>query len=83
MTMWQRMKMDPLRHREGVLTVGDWAEIRRPHRVEQLPIKAIARRLRVSRNAVRRALARDAPPTYARVPAGSIVDAVEPAIRSC
>jgi transposase len=73
--------MNPLRHREEVLTVEDWAEIRRLHRVEQLPIKAIARRLRVSRNAVRRALARDTPPRYARAPAGSIVDAVEPAIR--
>ncbi len=59
----------------------DWAEIRRLHRVEGVAIKAIARRLGVSRNAVRRALARDAPPKYVRAPKGSIVDAVEPAIR--
>lgn len=63
------------------MTVEDWAEIRRLHRVEKLAIKAIARRLGVSRNAVRRALARDDPPKYERAPTGSIVDAVEPAIR--
>jgi transposase len=65
-----------------VLTVEDWAEIRRLHRVEQLPVKAIVRRLGVSRNAVRRALARDVPPRYVRAPAGSIVDEVEPQIRA-
>ncbi|MEE6272415.1 IS21 family transposase [Georgenia sp. MJ206] len=64
-----------------MMTVEDWAEIRRLHRVEGLAIKAIGRRLGVSRNAVRRALARDAPPKYVRAPKGSIVDAVEPAIR--
>jgi len=63
------------------MTVEDWAEIRRLHRVEGVAIKAIARRLGVSRNAVRRALARDVPPKYVRAPKGSIVDAVEPAIR--
>ncbi|EYR62044.1 transposase [Actinotalea ferrariae CF5-4] len=59
----------------------DWAEIRRLHRVEGMAIKAIARQLGVSRNAVRRALARDAPPKYERAPRGSIVDAVEPRVR--
>lgn len=59
----------------------DWAEIRRLHRVEGMAIKAIARRLGVSRNAVRRALAHDAPPKYVREPRGSIVDAVEPRVR--
>ena len=59
----------------------DWAEIRRLHRVEAMPIKAIARRLGVSRNAVRRALARDSPPRYQRPGRGSCVDAFEPAIR--
>lgn len=63
------------------MTVEDWAEIRRLHRVEGMAIKAIARRLGVSRNAVRRALARDAPPKYERALKGSIVDPVEPAIR--
>ena len=63
------------------MTVEDWAEIRRLHRVERMPIKAIARTLGVSRNAVRRALARDAPPKYERAAKGSVVDAVEPRIR--
>ena len=42
----------------------DWAEIRRLHRAEGMPIKAIARRLGISRNTVRRALAADGPPRY-------------------
>jgi len=63
------------------MTVEDWAEIRRLHRVEGMAIKAIGRRMGVSRNAVRRALARDAPPKYERAPRGSIVDAVEPQVR--
>jgi transposase len=61
--------------------VEDWAEIRRLHRAEGLPIKAIARLLGVSRNTVRAAIASDAPPKYQRTPAGSIVDEVEPRIR--
>ncbi len=60
----------------------DWAEIRRLHRSEEMPIKAIVRKLGVSRNAVRRALAADAPPKYVRPPKGSAVDAVEPQIRA-
>ena len=43
----------------GVINVEDWAEIRRLHRAEGMPIKAIARRLGVARNTVRRALAGD------------------------
>jgi hypothetical protein len=64
-----------------VLCVEDWAEIRRLHRSEQLPIKMIARVIGVSRNTVRAALASDGPPSYVRRPAGSIVDALEPRIR--
>lgn len=52
----------------------DWAEIRRLHRAEGLPIKAIVRVLGVSRNTVRAAIASDVPPKYERTPAGSIVD---------
>src|SRR5918994_4341373 len=65
----------------GVLSVEDWAEIRRLHRAEGLPIKVIARVLGVSRNTVRAALASDGPPRYVRRRAGSIVDAVEPRVR--
>jgi transposase len=64
-----------------VLNVEDWAEIRRLHRSEGMPIKAIARVIGCSRNTVRAALASDGPPKYERAPAGSVVDAVEPRIR--
>ncbi len=64
-----------------MLSVEDWAEIRRLHRAEGLPIKVIARLRGVSRNTVRAAIASDAAPKYVRKPTGSIVDAVEPKIR--
>jgi transposase len=64
-----------------VLSVEDWAEIRRLHRAEGMPIKAIARMLGVSRNTVRSAVASNGPPRYERKRAGSIVDAAEPRIR--
>ena len=64
-----------------MLSVEDWAEIRRLHRAEGLPIKAIARKMGVSRNTVRTAIASDAAPKYEREPVGSIVDAVEAQIR--
>ena len=60
----------------------DWAEIRRLHRAEGVPIRAIARRLGIGRNTVRRALAAEGPPQYRRAAKGSIVDAVEPRIRA-
>jgi transposase len=58
--------------------VEDWAEIRRLHRAEQMPIKAIARLLGVSKNTVKAAITSNGPPRYERAPRGSIVDAVEP-----
>ena len=64
-----------------MLSVEDWAEIRRLHRAEGLPIKTIARTLGISRNTVRTAIVSDAPPKYERKPAGSAVDAFEAAIR--
>jgi transposase len=64
-----------------VLSVEDWAEIRRLHRAEGMPVKAIVRLTGISRNTVRVALASDGPPKYQRKPAGSIVDVVEPRIR--
>jgi transposase len=66
---------------EGVLSVEDWAEIRRLYRAEKMPIKVIARVMGVSRNTVRAAIARDRPPKYERPAKGSIVDAAEPRIR--
>jgi transposase len=66
----------------GVIKVDDWAEVRRLHLSEQMPVKAIARRLGLARNTVRTALAADEPPSYERAPAGSKVDGFEPAIRA-
>ncbi|MGC5015128.1 IS21 family transposase [Streptosporangium sp. DT93] len=65
-----------------MIKVEDWAEIRRLHRAETMPIKAIARHLGISKNTVKRALAADSPPKYERPSKGSIVDAAEPQIRS-
>ena len=65
-----------------MLDVEDWAEIRRLHRSERVPIKVIARALGISKNTVRAALRSDGPPKYVRAPRGSVVDAVEPRIRA-
>lgn len=59
----------------------DWAEIRRLHLAEKIPIKEIARRLGLARNTVREAVRSPSPPKYERRPTGSAVDAVEPDIR--
>jgi transposase len=61
--------------------VEDWAEIRRLHRSEGMPIKTISRVMQVSRNTVRAALRSEGPPRYERPRSGSIVDEVEPRIR--
>ena len=60
----------------------DWVEARRLHRVEGLPIKAIVRRLGISRNSVRRAFASQGPPQYSQRLRGSSVDVFEPRIRA-
>jgi transposase len=64
-----------------VINLDEWAEIRRLHRSEDLPIKAIARKLGVSKNTVRRALRAQDVPRYQRAAKGSIADAAEPEIR--
>ena len=64
-----------------MIKVEDWAEIRRLHRAEGLPIKQIARVMNVSRNTVRAALRSDGPPRYERAAAGSVADEFEPRIR--
>jgi len=65
-----------------VITLEEWAEVRRLHRAEGVPIKEIARRLGLARNTVRAALRADAPPSRERGPRGSLVDAVEPQVRA-
>ena len=64
-----------------MLSVEDWAEIRRLRRAEGLPIAQIARMLGISRNTVKAALASDGPPKYQRARAGSVADAFEQRIR--
>ena len=65
-----------------MLSVEDWAQIRRLHRAEGMPIKQVARVMGCSKNTVKRALAAVGPPRYERrVGGGSIVDGVEPRIR--
>lgn len=64
-----------------MITVEDWAEIRRLYRSEGLSKAAIARHLGISRNTVAAALKSDRPPKYQRPPAGSVVDAYETRIR--
>ena len=49
-----------------MLGVEQWAEIRRMHLVEQVPIKEIVRRTGLARNTVRAALRSKAPPRYER-----------------
>jgi transposase len=64
-----------------VISVEDWAEIRRLHRAEGLPIKQVARLMKVSRNTVRAAVRSDGPPRYERAATGSVADGFEPRIR--
>jgi transposase len=64
-----------------VISVQDWAEIRRLHRSEGLPIRQIARVMDVSRNTVRAALRSGGPPRYERAAKGSVADGFEPRIR--
>jgi transposase len=65
-----------------VLSVEDWAEIRRLRWAEGMPIRQVARVMGCSKNTLKRALAATGPPRYERrAGGGSIVDAVEPRIR--
>ena len=64
-----------------MLSVEDWAEIRRLRKSEGMPIKVIARVVGCSKNTVKAALAAEGPPRYERVRRGSVVDGVEPRIR--
>jgi transposase len=61
--------------------VEDWAEIRRLHRAEGVPIKEIARRLGIARNTVRAALRADQVPRRERGPRVRLAYAVENQLR--
>jgi hypothetical protein len=67
--------------REQVISVEDWAEIRRLYRAEGLPIRQIAKLRGISRNTVRAAVRSDGPPRYERALQGSVADGFEPRIR--
>ena len=77
----RRVNVDPLLNPWRVIAVEEWAEIRRLHRAEGVPIKEIVRRLGIARNTVRAALVSADPPKYERAVKGSLVDAVEPRVR--
>jgi len=64
-----------------VISADDWAEIRRLHRAEGVPIKEIARRLGIARNTVRAALRADQVPRRERGPRVRLADAVENQLR--
>jgi transposase len=64
-----------------VLSVEDWAEVRRLYRSERVSISQIARVLGISRNTVKAALRSDGAPRYERKSAGSLVDGFEPRVR--
>lgn len=63
-----------------MLSVEDWAEIRRLRRSEQMPILQIVRMLGISRNMVQAALASDGPPRYQRRPS---TPGGEPPVQIC
>lgn len=65
-----------------MLSVEDWAEIRRLAFAEQMGTKAIARQLGVARNTVRTAIRSDSPPKYEREQKPSAVEEFEPQIRA-
>jgi transposase len=66
-----------------VITVEDWAEIRRLYRSEKLSQAEIARRLGLARNTVANAVHSESPPRYERAPvASSAWLQVEPAVRA-
>jgi transposase len=65
-----------------MISVEDWAEIRRLYKVERMSKRAIARHLGVHRNTVTRALAFEEPPQYERKARASILDPYKPKIHA-
>ncbi len=63
-----------------MLGVEQWAELRRMHVVEQVPIKEIARRTGLARNTVRAALRSEVPPRYAHRDRPSKLDPFKPQV---
>jgi transposase len=63
-----------------VVSVEQWAELRREHFVAGKSIKELARSAGLSRNTIRRALRSDRPPSYARTPRPSVLEPFKPEI---
>jgi transposase len=64
-----------------VITLEDWALIRRLHVSEKLPKAVIARQLGISRNTVAKAIASGGPPEYSRAPAVTSFEPFEVRVR--
>jgi len=65
----------------GMLSVENWAEVRRLHRCKRSPTTAIARALGIPRNTVHSALAAEVPPKSQYAKTGSILASFEPRAR--
>jgi transposase len=63
-----------------VVSVEQWAELRREHFVAGKSIKELARSTGLSRNTIRRALRSDRPPSYERSPRAGVLDPFKPEI---
>jgi transposase len=57
-----------------VVSVEQWAEVRRLHFVSGLSIREIHRRTGLHRDTIRNALVSETPPRYRRAPSGSKLD---------
>jgi transposase len=64
-----------------VITLEDWALIRRLHVSEKLPKAEIARQLGISRNTVAKAVGSAGPPEYSRAPATTSFEPFEQRVR--
>lgn len=65
-----------------MISVEDWAEIRRLYKVEKMSKRAIACHLGIHRNTVTRALESDEPLQHQREPRASILDPYKPKIHA-
>ena len=63
-----------------MVSVEQWAELRREHFVGGKSIKALARSTGLSRNTIRRALRSDRPPSYQRATKPSVLESFKPEI---
>jgi transposase len=63
-----------------VVSVEQWAELRREHFVAGKSIKELARSTGLSRNTIRRALRSERPPSYQRAPRPSVLEPFKPEI---